>query len=236
MAEANPKSEIRNAISGVVVPHQATWQQRLAAAVIYFSIRALAATIRFRLNDPANFFNGAPKEKIIFAIWHNRLALSAVLYRRYVLKFKPERRMAGMVSASRDGGLLAQLLELFGIEPVRGSSSRRGPQALREMISFGQCGYDLAITPDGPRGPRYLVQEGVISTAQLTGLPIVPAAYHLNWKICLKSWDRFQIPLPFARCETRVGKIMRVPREATDAQRESLRQQLEIELRAISRD
>jgi lysophospholipid acyltransferase (LPLAT)-like uncharacterized protein len=133
MAEANPKSEIRNAKSGVVVPHQATWQQRLAAAVIYFSIRALAATIRFRLNDPANFFNGAPKEKIIFAIWHNRLALSAVLYRRYVLKFKPERRMAGMVSASRDGGLLAQLLELFGIEPVRGSSSRRGPQALLEM-------------------------------------------------------------------------------------------------------
>jgi len=222
--------------TGVVVPHQARWHQRLAAAAIYFSIRALAATIRFRLDDPAGFFNGAPREKIIFAIWHNRLALSAVLYRKYILKFAPERRMAGMVSASRDGGLLAQLLELFGIEPVRGSSSRRGPQALREMVSFGERGYDLAITPDGPRGPCYVVHEGVISTAQLTGLPIVPASYHLNWKIRLKSWDRFQIPLPFARCEIRVGKILRVPRDISDADREKLRQELETEMRAISKD
>jgi lysophospholipid acyltransferase (LPLAT)-like uncharacterized protein len=229
MAEANPKS-------GVVVPHKAKWHQRLAAAIIYFSIRSLAATIRFRLDDPSGFFNGAPQGKIIFAIWHNRLALSAVLYRKYVLKFAPERRMAGMVSASRDGGLLAQLLELFGIEPVRGSSSRRGPQALREMVSFGERGYDLAITPDGPRGPRYIVHEGVISAAQLTGLPIVPASYHLNWKIRLKSWDRFQIPLPFARCEIVVGKILRVPRDLSDAERESLRQQLEAEMRAISKD
>jgi lysophospholipid acyltransferase (LPLAT)-like uncharacterized protein len=222
--------------SGVVVPHQARWHQRLAAAAIYFAIRALAATIRFRLDDPAGFFNGAPREKIIFAIWHNRLALSAVLYRKYILKFAPERRMAGMVSASRDGGLLAQLLELFGIEPVRGSSSRRGPQALREMVSFGERGYDLAITPDGPRGPCYVVHEGVISTAQLTGLPIVPASYHLNWKIRLKSWDRFQIPLPFARCEIRVGKILRVPRDFSDADRKKLRQELETEMRAISKD
>ena len=96
--------------------------------------------------------------------------------------------------------------------------------------------YDLAITPDGPRGPCYIVQEGVISTAQLTGLPIVPVAYHLNWKIRSKSWDRFQIPLPFARCEVTIGRVMRVPREATDAERELLRQQLETEMRAISRD
>ena len=60
------------------------------------------------------------------------------------------------------------------------------------------------------------VQEGVISTAQLTGLPIVPASYHLNWKIRLKSWDRFQVPLPFSRCEVSIGRIMRVPRETTD--------------------
>jgi hypothetical protein len=104
------------------------------------------------------------------------------------------------------------------------------------MVSWAERGCDLGITPDGPRGPCYKVQEGVISTAQLTGLPIVPASYHLNWKIRLKSWDRFQVPLPFARCEVSVGKIMRVPREATDAERESLRQQLEADLRQITRD
>jgi lysophospholipid acyltransferase (LPLAT)-like uncharacterized protein len=222
--------------SGVVVPHRARWHQQLAATLIYLGIRALAATIRFRLEDRSGFFDGAPKEKIIFAIWHNRLALSAVLYRRYVLKFAPERRMAGMVSASRDGGLLSQILEHFGIEPVRGSSSRRGPQALIEMTTWAERGHDLAITPDGPRGPRYIVQEGVISTAQLTGLPIVPVSYHLNWKIQPKSWDRFQIPLPFARCELTVGKIIHVPREATEAERENLRRELEMELRAITRD
>ena len=222
--------------SGVVVPHKTRWHQWLAATLVYLLIRALAATIRFRLTDPSGFFNGAPKEKIIFAIWHNRLALSAILYRRYVLKHEPRRWMAGMVSASRDGGLLAQILEHFDIEPVRGSSSRRGPQALNEMTTWAERGYDLAITPDGPRGPRYEVQDGVIATAQLTGLPIVPASYHLNWKIQAKSWDRFQIPLPFARCEVTTGKIIRVPREAADTEREELRKQLEAELRAITRD
>lgn len=222
--------------SGVVVPHQAKWHQRLAAALIYAFIRGLAGTVRFTLDDRPGYFKGQPREKLIFAIWHNRLALSVILYRRFILKFAPERRMAGMVSASRDGGLLAQILEHFGIEPVRGSSSRRGPQALREMVSFGECGYDLAITPDGPRGPRYEVQEGVISTAQLTGQPIVPVSYHLNWKIRLNTWDRFQVPLPFARCDITVGKVLRVPREASDAEREKLRQQLEAELRAITHD
>lgn len=235
----SPKSGLprrSGAKTGVVVPHKAKWHQRLAAVLIYAFIRTVGATIRFKLDDRSGFFSGAPKEKFIFAIWHNRLALSLVMYRRYVARPAPEHRMAAMVSASKDGGLLARILELFGVEPVRGSSSRRGPQALRELISWGEQGYDLAITPDGPRGPCYTVQEGVISTAQLTGLMIVPASYHLNWKFRIKSWDRFQVPLPFARCEISVGRPLRVPREASDAGRESLRQKLENELRSITRD
>jgi len=237
MAEPNPKSEIRNPKSGgVVVPHKARWHQRFAAVLIGLFIRAVTVTVRFRLDDRSGPFSGAPGEKFIFAVWHNRLALCLMLYRRYAIRSEPDRRMAAIVSASRDGGMLARILEHFNVEPVRGSSSRRGGQALREMVSWAERGCDLGITPDGPRGPCYKVQEGVISTAQLTGLPIVPASYHLNWKIRLKSWDRFQVPLPFARCEVSVGKIMRVPREATDAERESLRQQLEADLRQITRD
>ena len=221
---------------GVVVPHKARWHQWLAATVIYLGMRVMAATIRFRLDDHAGVFDGASQEKVIFAIWHNRLSLSAVLYRRHILRFARERRLAAMVSASRDGGLFAQILEHFGIVPVRGSSSRRGPQALIEMTTCAERGYDLAITPDGPRGPCYEVQDGVIATAQVTGLPIVPVCYHLNWKLRIKSWDRFQIPLPFARCEVITGRILRVPRELSDAEREELRKQLEAELRAITRD
>ncbi len=222
--------------SGVVIPHRAGFGQRVAAGLTYFLIRCVAGTVRFRLDDQAGCFSGQTQEKLLFAFWHNRLALSAILYRRYFLKYAPDRRLAGLVSASRDGGLLARVLEHFHIEAVRGSSSRRGGQALLEMTSRAERGYDLAITPDGPRGPCYEVQEGVISTAQMTGLPIVPVSYHLNWKIRPRSWDRFQIPLPFTRCEVRVGKVMRAPREASDAEREALRRQLEAELRAISRD
>jgi lysophospholipid acyltransferase (LPLAT)-like uncharacterized protein len=230
MAELNPKS------GGMVVPHKAKWHQRLAAVLICIFIRAVAVTIRFRLDDRSRPFNGAPGGKFIFAVWHNRLALCLMLYRRYAVRFAPDRRMAAIVSASRDGGMLARILEHFNVEPVRGSSSRRGGQALREMVSWAERGCDLGITPDGPRGPCYKVQEGVISTAQLTGLPIATASYHLNWKIRLKSWDRFQVPLPFSRCVVTFGRIMRVPREATDAEREELRKQLEAEMCEITRD
>jgi len=218
------------------VPHKAKWHQRLAAVLVYALIRCLAATIRFELDDRCGDFREALRGKFIFSIWHNRLALSLMMYRRYVVRRAPERRMAAMVSASRDGGLLARVLEHFRVEPVRGSSSRRGPQALREMISWAEREYDLAITPDGPRGPCYQVQAGVISTAQLTGLPILPVSYHLNWKFRPNSWDRFQVPLPFARCRIRVGEIVRVPREGTESERETLRQRLEETMRAITED
>jgi lysophospholipid acyltransferase (LPLAT)-like uncharacterized protein len=223
--------------SGVVVPHKAKWYQWLAATVIYLGIRALAGTIRYRFEDRSGLFRtGVPREKVIFAIWHNRLALAGMVYRLQILRFAPERRLAAMVSASRDGGLLAEIMEHFGMEPVRGSTSRRGAQALVEMTTWAERGHDLALTPDGPRGPRYEVQDGVIATAQVTGLPIVPVSYHLNWKFCVKSWDRFQLPLPFARCELVFGRVVRVPRETTDAKREELRKQLQTELLAITRD
>ncbi|MBU6409643.1 MAG: lysophospholipid acyltransferase family protein [Verrucomicrobia bacterium] len=219
---------------GIVLPHKAKWDQRIVAAALYFFIRGVAATIRFDVEDRSGLFSNPPRERIIFAIWHNRLALSGILYRRYVASRKPRRRLAAMVSASRDGGLLTRILEHFGIDTVRGSSSRRGPQALIEMTTRAEQDYDLAITPDGPRGPCYVVQDGVIATAQLTGLPIVPVSYDLNWKIRLKSWDRFQVPLPFARCKITAGNVVRVRREAGEAEREALRTQLEAEMRDIS--
>jgi len=224
-----------NRSTGVVIPHEAKWHQRVVATLISLFIRCVTATIRFRHEDLSGHFRTEPP-KTIFAVWHNRLALSAAMYERYVRVFNSERRMAAMVSASRDGGMLAQVLENFGIEAVRGSSSRRGAQALIEMTSCAERGLDLAITPDGPRGPRYEVQDGVIVTAQVTGLPIVPASYHLNWKIRLKSWDGFQIPLPFARCDVVLAEPIMVPREISDDERESLRKQLERVLREISKD
>ena len=104
------------------------------------------------------------------------------------------------------------------------------------MISWAERGHDLAITPDGPRGPCYQVQDGVVSTAQLTGLPIIPVSYHLNWKFRPKSWDRFQVPFPFTYCEIRFGLPVRVPRDATDAERDALKRELQERMDALTQD
>lgn len=222
--------------SGVVIPHQPTWYQRLGAWLIWATIRLVALTLRYRWVNRAELFNGEPPGPAIYCVWHNRLALCLVAYHGYARKRVHTAGVAGLVSASRDGGFLAGILKCFGVQPVRGSSSRRGPQALLELTTWAERGYDLAITPDGPRGPRYVVQNGVMSVAQLTGLPILPFTYNLDWKIRVKSWDGFMIPLPFSRCEMNFDNPIHVPREATDAEREALRLRLETSLRAMSRD
>jgi lysophospholipid acyltransferase (LPLAT)-like uncharacterized protein len=221
---------------GVIVPHTARWHQRLGAWIVVTVVRMMTATIRFRYNDHSDFFNGPPRGPALYCFWHNRLALCTALYHGYAQKHNPSAGVAGLVSASRDGAFLSAIFEAFNVQPVRGSSSRRGPQALLELTTWAERGYDLAITPDGPRGPCYSIQPGVMSLAQVTGLPIVPFSYHLNWKVRAKSWDRFQIPFPFARCDVFVGKPIVVPREATDEERAVLRQKLEQALRSISKD
>jgi lysophospholipid acyltransferase (LPLAT)-like uncharacterized protein len=226
----------RRKSSGVVIPHAPYWYQRLGAWLIFALVRAVSATLRYQWIDRSGYFDNGAAEPAIYCVWHNRLALCLVPYFGYVKKRNQTPGMAALVSASKDGGFLAAILECFGVQPVRGSSSRRGPQALLELTSWAERGYDLAITPDGPRGPCYVVQEGVMGLAQVTGLPIMPVSYYLGWKIRPKSWDRFQIPLPFSRCEMLFGKPVRVPRQASDSEREALRQQLESTLREISRD
>lgn len=231
---ANPRPARRRE-GGVIVPHQPSLLQRLGGTALFLTIRAVAATTRFRLVGNA-LAASQDSQACIFAIWHNRLPFCLVIYQRFVQRQHQRRRMAAIVSASRDGGFLSTLLRLFRVEPVRGSSSRRGPQALRELVTWGERGYDLAITPDGPRGPRYVVQEGTVALAQLTGLPVVPASYRLSRKFELKSWDRFQVPLPFGRCDVHIGKPVLIPRDATDAEREAARQKIETTLRELAGD
>jgi hypothetical protein len=222
--------------SGIVIPHRPTWYQRLGAWLIFALVRTVALTLRYRWDDRSGFFGSPPAGQAIYAVWHNRLALCLQAYFGFVHRRNNTLGLAAMVSASKDGGFLAAVLETFGVQPVRGSTSRRGPQALLELTSLAERGYDLAITPDGPRGPRYVVQEGVMSLAQVTGLPIIPASYSLSRRIQAGSWDGFLVPLPFGRCDMTIGRPVRVPREATEAERENLRQQLEAELRSITRD
>ena len=222
--------------SKVVVPRPLPWHGRLAARLGFFLIRSLAVTIRFHWEDRSGLIAAGDSNPVIFSIWHNRLALCVELFCQYVQARQPRRRMAAIVSASQDGGLLARILELYRVQPVRGSSSRRGPQALLELTTWAAKGYDLAITPDGPRGPRYVIQDGPIALAQLTGFPIIPVSYYPVWKKCVNSWDQFQIPLPGTRCEVILGEPLLVPPETSDAEREHWRQKLQDAMRAITKD
>jgi lysophospholipid acyltransferase (LPLAT)-like uncharacterized protein len=204
-----------------VVPRQPGGLQTAAARMVFLVERLLSASVRFRWRDHSGLFESAQSPPVIFCIWHNRLALSMVVHRRY------PRKLAALISASKDGAFLAAILLQYGVLAVRGSTSRRGPQALLELTSHTRLGYDVAITPDGPRGPRYVVQEGIVSLAQLTGLPIVPVTCHTQGKICLKSWDRFQIPLPFARCDMVFHQPILVPGGISVADKETLRAALQ---------
>lgn len=220
---------------GVIIPNEANFWQRLAARIIYLVLATIAATVRYRWKEGEDTMEQV-KGPAIYCIWHNRLSLCLPIYWRFAQRKNPTKGMAAMASASKDGAFLAAIIRCFGVHAARGSSSRRGPQALLELTSWAERGYDLAITPDGPRGPKYRVQPGVISLAQVTGLPILPSIYNLRWKIEVKSWDRFQIPLPFSRCDVYLGKPVFVPREADDEQREKLRQEVEAAILLKTKD
>jgi lysophospholipid acyltransferase (LPLAT)-like uncharacterized protein len=232
----NPGRGARKPSGGVVVPHAPRWFQRVGAWFVFLFMRTLTATLRYRWSDNSGYFGSVAPGPVIYCVWHNRLGLSMTAYYSYAAKRNPTAGLAAMASASKDGGFLAAILECFRVQPVRGSSSRRGPQALLELTSWAERGWDLAITPDGPRGPRYKVQEGVIYLAQVTGLPIIPFSCRIARKIIVRSWDRFQIPLPFSRCEMYLGKAVIVPREASGAEREQLCLQLERTLLELSGD
>ena len=163
----------------------------------------------------------------IFALWHN----SALIHVQCVGRARLTRKMVVLTSASRDGAALASFVEVFGFGAVRGSSSRRARAALVGSLRALKGGMSLGITPDGPRGPRYVVQPGVIKLAQLSGVPIIVARSRCSHEWHLKTWDRFRIPVPFSRVVFTIEEGIEVPRESTDAEQEEMRIELERRMR-----
>lgn len=146
---------------------------------------------------------------IIWMAWHNRIMALPSAYRRW---FR-HRRLTVLTSASRDGEVLSRAVGAFGLESVRGSSSRRGARAMREMVAVLRDGRDMVITPDGPRGPREVVQPGVVRLASMTGAPVVPVDVLATRYKALRSWDAFRVPLPGARVTLRMLEPVTVPSE-----------------------
>jgi lysophospholipid acyltransferase (LPLAT)-like uncharacterized protein len=219
--------------SGIVVPHSLSWHRRLAAIIVAAFLRLCIGTWRLRWKDSPT--GPDPKRPVIYCVWHNRIPL-ALACREFARNRWNDAGLAAMISASRDGGLLTNIVERFDVQPIRGSSSRRGPQALLEATTWLERNYSIVITPDGPRGPVYLIQDGIIQLAKVTGRAIVPVSTFSHWKIRLKSWDRLQIPLPFTRCDVNFGEAIWVPRDASDEDLEKLRLKLEQSMQSLTRD
>jgi lysophospholipid acyltransferase (LPLAT)-like uncharacterized protein len=237
MAEKNasPLRPVSRGTGRVITPRRLKWRHHLAAFAIVAGFRLLSCTWRLRFIDEHGVLEH-PGGPVIFCCWHNRLALSMRIWERVQRSAVRSAGLVALISASHDGGVLARTLQYFGVEAVRGSSSRRGPQALLELTSWTERGYSIAITPDGPRGPCYRVSEGAIGLAQVSQFPIVPVSTRVRWKFSTGSWDRFQIPLPFARCEVRIGQPLRVSGGAADAERAHAKQELKARLDRLTED
>lgn len=176
-----------------------------------FFIRLLTATLRMEISDQAGIVNIRERGPCIFAFWHNRLLLLPILYQNHC----PGHRAIALISRSRDGQIISDVAAQFGIEAARGSSTRHGlAAALKAIHALKQEKMDICVTPDGPRGPRYEVHPGIFQLAHVTGQPIVPLTIHFSWKIELKSWDKFQVPLPFSRCHLVLEPLIHIPTEA----------------------
>jgi len=168
---------------------------KVAVTAVSWLMRGLGATLKIQFNDRAGYFDANRKQTCIVAAWHNRILVLPICFKR----LRNVQRLTVLTSASRDGEVLAGIVHRFGLGAVRGSSSRRGAAALRELSGVLEGGTDVIITPDGPRGPRYVLSPGIIYLAQKTGLPLmrVQVDYDRYWE--LKSWDRFRIPKPFSK-------------------------------------
>lgn len=187
---------------------RSSWQARLAGRCGGWLIRLLGMSLRREICGAVASLN-ASSEPLIHVLWHNRILASPYLFR----KIYPQREVVVLTSASKDGVTLASAVKVFKVGAVHGSSSRRGAAAIVALRRATREGKDLVFTPDGPRGPRYHLQPGVVKIAQTTGLAIVPL--HIDYLSCwtLKTWDLFQIPKPFSKVRVTLGEPIRIPRE-----------------------
>ncbi|HUI05947.1 MAG TPA: lysophospholipid acyltransferase family protein [Verrucomicrobiae bacterium] len=222
---ANPSPALQHS-STPILDSALGWLLRLL-------VTAIGSTLRWRIDDAAQLLTNTPQRACIFAFWHNRIFLMPYLFRKH-WHSRQRDRVAVLVSASKDGEKLTSVLSKFHLICVRGSSSRRGKEALRELTRLVEDGYDAGITPDGPRGPKYHCQDGVISLSQITQAPIIPVSYDLRHKVTINSWDNFMIPLPFTRATLHIGAPLTVAVDAGDAQREQKRLELEGVLKSLS--
>ena len=214
---SNKHSEIRSSRKSAVLGGLAGWAMRLLGKTLRVEIRNESGV------DPSS----GTHPPIIFVMWHSRIFTGPTGWKAV---FGGKRRCVALTSASHDGDIVARAMSVFGIEAVRGSSSRRGVAALVGLKRALRDGNDICLTPDGPRGPRYKVQAGAVKLAESSGAPMVPIHVRFGSAWRLKSWDRLVIPRPFSRVWITFGAPISVEPGMDGEAFEAARQKVELVL------
>jgi lysophospholipid acyltransferase (LPLAT)-like uncharacterized protein len=186
--------------------------------------------MRTRIVDPYNCLN-MKNVPCITVTWHNRL-----LYFPALLPKKYRVRTYALISPSRDGQYVSDLVSYFGVKSVRGSSSKKGARALREAEEIINNKFNLSVTPDGPRGPKYKMSQGPIILASKTGRPILPLSVNASKYWEAKSWDKFQIAKPGTKIELVFGNIINIPPDLSAEEIEKWKKVVEDKLLEITHD
>ncbi|MBL8631068.1 MAG: lysophospholipid acyltransferase family protein [Rhodospirillaceae bacterium] len=209
---------------------RAPWVRRALGGLTTGLIRVVKTSTRWStINAAAAEPAWRGDKPVIVAFWHNRLALMP-----YCWPSKAPFHM--LISGHTDGQLIARAVGVFGISTIAGSSTRGGGAAMRELIRKLKAGESVGITPDGPRGPVQIAQDGVVALARLSGAAILPAAVSVSPRKRLNTWDRLIIGLPFGAGAMVWGEPIHVPRDCDDATAETLRQRVEAELNRVSHE
>lgn len=175
---------------------------KLLSLLAYFFLRLVHATLRVRHVHAENLQN---TPQYILAFWHESILMALFCKWRMPIMV--------MISRSKDGEIVTRVVERFGVETARGSSNKGGSVALREILRAEKEGKNIAFTPDGPKGPRRIVKEGVIYAAKMTGLPVVAFHFTARTKKRLRSWDQMIVPRPFSRAVFVYSQPLIVPRD-----------------------
>ncbi len=211
---AKNRHEIRESRRAILLGNLLGWFMRVGSW-----------TLRFRIEDRGGIGTpGTHPGPVIYALWHNRFFTVPAAWRKICGK---SRRSVVLTSASLDGTVVARSMAVFGLGAIRGSSSRRGVAALVGMKRALRDGFDVCITPDGPRGPRYVFHPGMVKLAAATGTAIIPIHVRFSAAWRLKTWDRFVIPKPFSRVHVIFDHPLTVIDTAEPAAFEAERQRIE---------
>ncbi len=167
-------------------------------------------------------------DPFIFSVWHSRLMLPIYHFRN--------KNLAALVSHSKDGEYITQLMKRFGFHSARGSASRYGAEGLLGLLHWLKHSGNAVVTPDGPKGPREKVRAGVIQLAKLSGAPIIPTGFSCTRSHRFQSWDRFMLPLPFGQIFLVTGEAIHVPENADKAVLEECRLRLQKEMRRVTEE